>query len=231
MNNLYERAGEYWIAKTNLLKNRPWNVRLSSGELGLAHYKGFLMETYHNAGMNPQLQAYSTMFFKKINREMTKKFYQHSISEIGHDLLAQSDLGALGVSEDFVVNSQPLPTTRAFFANTYYRIQNYGVTAYLAYLFHLEYSPVTNGPAIMQMLKGKGIPDQALSFLHEHSTVDIQHLKLMKAYLENLIPDEKQETIFFDCLADNVILHNLMLEAAFENGEALFVSRISSAVS
>lgn len=231
MNNLYERAGEFWKAKSNALKNRPWSVRLNNGELGLTHYKGFLLETYHNAGMNPQLQAYSTIFFKEINRDMVKKFYQHSISEIGHDLLAQSDLEALGVSENLVVNSQPLPTTRAFFANTYYQIQNHGVTAYLAYLFHLEFSPVTNGPAIMQMLKGKGIPDQALTFLHEHSTIDIQHLKLMKAYLENLIHDEKQEQIFFSCLSDNIILHNLMLEAAFENGEALFANRISSAVS
>ena len=80
----------------------------------------------------------------------------------------------------------------------------------------------------MHMLKAKGIPEQALSFLHEHSTVDIQHLKLMKSYLENLITNEKQETIFFECLGDNIILHNLMLEAAFENGENLFVSKISS---
>ena len=228
MSNLYDEAASFWTDQSNIQQSREWSKKLNAGALGLPHYVGFLFETYHNAGLNPQLQGYATLYFEDKTRDVVKKFFQHGISEIGHDLLALSDLEHLGIEREFVVNSRPLPTTKAFFANTLYDLQKYGPPAYLAYLFHLEYSPVTNGHAIMAMLKSKGIPEAALSFLHEHSTVDVNHLKLMKTYMDSLVVTKNQREIFFNSLKEVVILHSRMLEGAFENGEYLFKTTFSS---
>ncbi|MBX3018625.1 MAG: iron-containing redox enzyme family protein [Bdellovibrionaceae bacterium] len=219
---LFEDAVEVWNQEMAQQATRPWNRRLASGDLGLAHYKGFLFETYHNAGLNPQLQAYATLFIDGRPRDAFKKFFQHAISELGHDLLAIEDLEALGVARTEVLSSEPLPETRAFFANTVYSIQSRGPASYLSYLFHLEYTPTQNGPAIMQMLKAKGVPEGALTFLHEHSTVDINHLKLMRTYLSEVVRTEDERKLFLGCLRECIVLHTRMLEAAFENGEKMF---------
>jgi pyrroloquinoline quinone (PQQ) biosynthesis protein C len=200
----------------------PWMKRLAGGELGVAHYKGFLLETYHNAGQNPQLQAYSTMFLKNNPRETIKKFFLHASSEIAHDLLALNDLVNLGVKKELVLNSKPLPATLGFFGNIMYQIQLMNPLSYLGYLFHLEYTPVQNGRNIINMLKTKGVPNNALTFLEEHSTVDVGHTKLMINYLEDLIktPDDLDSIVY--SLKSCVYLHHRVLESAFENGEKIF---------
>jgi hypothetical protein len=201
---------------------RPWSRKIENGEMAICHYKGFLLETYHNAGLNPQLQAYTTMFFKAKHRATIKKFFQHAISEIGHDLLALNDLKILGVDGEFVENSAPLPTTVGFLGNVLYQVQFGSPLSYLGYLFHLEYTPVVNGDKIMNMLKSKGVPNSALTFLEEHSTVDVAHTKLMDAYLESLVESDHGFNVVAQSLKSSIVLHNRMMEGAFENGEKLF---------
>jgi hypothetical protein len=223
MKTTYEFAESIWHETQLKLANRSWQKRLSSGDgLTVNHYKGFLIETYHNAGLNPQLQGYATFFTEERPRDAFKKFFQHAISELGHDLLALDDLENLGVERSLVLNSKPLPETKAFYSNTVVNTQKMGIPAYLAYLFHLEYTPTTQGPSILSMLKSKGIPENALSFLHEHSTVDIQHLKLMKTYMDSFVSTTKDKEVFAQCLHECSVLHQRVLEAAFENGEVLF---------
>lgn len=200
----------------------PWISRLHAGDLDLPHYQGFLLETYHNTAYNPQLQAYASMYIPNNPRAIVKRFYQHAISEIGHDLLAMSDLMNLGVSKDLILKSKPLPMTTAFFANTVWGIQRKGPAYYLGYLFHLEFSPTESGKTHIATLLKKGIPQNAVTFLEEHSTVDIGHNKFMEQYIQELITTDEQEEILREALVSAVDLHTKVLGAAFENGERLF---------
>lgn len=222
MSSIFELAESIWLDEMNSQSGRYWQKRLAAGDLGLSHYKGFLIETYHNAGLNPQLQAYASLYIRGRPRDTFKKFFQHAISEIGHDLLALADLEIVGVPSEEVLASRPLPETSAFFANAVYNIQRRGAVSYLAYLFHLEYTPTKNGPQIMALLSSKGVPASAMTFLEEHSTVDFNHLKLMKGYMDNIVTNDEEKIVFSECLHDTIVLHHRMLEAAFENGEKKF---------
>jgi len=222
VSSIFELAESIWAEGMQSQSDRYWQKRLAAGDLGLSHYKGFLIETYHNAGLNPQLQAYSSLYIKDRPRDTFKKFFQHAIAEIGHDLLALEDLAILGVSTESVLATRPLPETSGFFANAVYNVQRKGTASYLAYLFHLEYTPTKNGPQIMALLHSKGVPASAMTFLEEHSTVDFNHLKLMTGYMDNIITNDDEKQIFVECLQDTMTLHCRMLEAAFENGEKRF---------
>ena len=210
-----------WSEENEKAKKSPWMQRVAAGNVDLRHYIGFLLETYHNAGMNPQLQAFATMFFKEKHREVVKKFYRHAISEIGHDLLAMNDLAELGVGKNTVEKSKPLPTTSAFFGHFFYKIQTDNPLHYLGYLFHLEFSPTQDGPKYIQMLKAKGIPESALTFLHEHATVDIAHNKLMESYINELVKTSEDLDVVIESVKCAVQLHTIMLSHALENGEIL----------
>jgi pyrroloquinoline quinone (PQQ) biosynthesis protein C len=219
---MFQRIFAAWLEAAKEFNGSPWFVRFATGGLQVEHYKGFLLETYHHAGLNPQIQAYTTMFFKDRPREMVDKFYRHAISEIGHDTMAANDLVNLGFDRELIVNSKPLPSTLALNAFVLYMVQFVNPIAYLGYLFHLEFLPTQNGHAYIDQLKDIGVPDNALTFLEEHATVDVGHNELMKKYVEYFVKDEKTlEQVIYTVQA-TARLHRLMLEGAFENGEKAF---------
>lgn len=218
-----EQIFKYWSDSLAIQTRNGAFLQLEPGPSGMAQYKGILLETYHQAGINPQIQAFATMFFKDNPRNIITMFYKHAISEIGHDLLAQNDLLALGESESFVKNSRPLPTTLALNAYVIYQIQFLSPLAYLGYLFHLEFFPTTTGGGIMDMLARANVPAAAMSFLKEHSTVDVGHNKLMEKYLQYFIQTEDQMRIVAQTAADTCVLHMLMIEKAMENGKKIFL--------
>lgn len=204
------------MAKVN---EGPVFGRLRSGDFSIAHYKFMLRETYFNARENPQLQAFATAFFKGPQRKVIRQFYQHAISEIGHDQLALNDLEALGEPTNTLPELRPLPATVAFTAYGFYQIQFLNPLGYLGYLFHLEFMPTMNGPLYMQQLAGLGVPEKAMSFLAEHATVDLAHNKLMERYLSDLIrsTSDLEEVIW--AAKTSCAIHGRMLANAFEAAE------------
>ena len=214
-----EKIKASWQEEMQRVDTLPWFQRLNGGELNLKHYISFLRETYFNARENPQLQAYATAYFTGTQRKLVKKFYQHAISEIGHDQLALDDMAALGVDVTNVPNERPLATTIGFTAYGFYQVQFLNVLGYLGYLFHLEFMPTQNGDRYMKRLSSLGVPTTAMTFLEEHTKVDIAHNKLMEGYVEQLVTtDEAIEEV---CWAARTacILHSHMVCGALEAAE------------
>src|SRR5207302_1057002 len=114
-------------------------------------------------------------------------FYKHAVSEIAHDLLALNDLGALGVDMEKMKQTRPLPATAAFNAFPLMQIQFTNPIAYLGYLFHLEFLPTQQGRSHIERLMSLGVPENALTFLEEHATVDIGHNKMMERYIKYFV--------------------------------------------
>jgi len=212
---------EWQVAAAQLAEN-PWVKRLEKGDLKLCHYKGYLQETYHHAGVNPQIQAYTTMFFKNNPRNTIRKFYKHAISEIGHDLLALNDLVALGENKEMILATEPLPITLAYNSFVLNLVQFHNPVSYLGYLFHLEFLPTQNGPKYIHQLEKLGVPKEALTFLEEHATVDVAHNKLMEEYVEELISTERDLQDVIWAAKSSVPIHSHMISDAFENGERIY---------
>jgi hypothetical protein len=219
---MLERILNVWREEMSLINKKPWMTRLQSGDFQIRHYKGFLLETYHHAGLNPQIQAFATMFFKDNPREMIGMFYKHATSEIAHDLLALNDLGALGENMEKLKQTRPLPSTAAFNAFALMQIQLVNPISYLGYLFHLEFLPTQQGRGHIERLMSLGVPETALTFLEEHATVDIGHNKMMERYIKYFVTDEKTFSDVAYALKCSCHLHYNMLAGAFENGDAIF---------
>ena len=197
-----------------------WFQKLEGGELSLPHYKGFLLETYHQAALNPAIQAFCLMHMQEHLQHRTEKmFLKHAISEIGHDTLALNDLVALGEDKEAIQSSRPLPETMAYSAYIIYKIQFENPLSYLGYLFHLEKLPTQKGPSYMRSLSDMGVPNEAMGFLEEHAAVDIAHLRLMEEYVSALVVNQKSLDVVLCAIKDTCRLHLLMIEAAFANGE------------
>lgn len=191
--------------------------RLMSGELGVEHYKAFLRETYFYTREDPQMQAWATAWFRGSGRGMVKPFLRHAMSEIGHDHLALADLEALGADVASVVREYPLPATSAFIAFPFWSTQFRNPVSYLGYLYFLEAMPVASGGLIIKGLGDIGVPASAMTFIRDHTTIDVAHVKLMDGYIDGLVRDERDFTDVLYAMSATATLYAGMLEAAFRS--------------
>lgn len=201
-----------------ILKSRPFQ-RILSGDLTVDHYKSVLCQIFHHARENPQIQALATIAFRGKQRDLVKPFYRHAISEVGHDQLALNDLVALGEDVSKIPFERPLPATSAIIAYGFYQAQHLNPVGYLGYLFHLEFMPTQSGGAAMEALKRAGVPENAMSFIHDHATIDIHHNKLMETYVEQLVQTEQDLQDVIYAARTTARLYKNMLEEAFEQAD------------
>jgi hypothetical protein len=159
------------------------------------------------------------VFFRGNQRQMVKRFFQHATSEIGHDQLALNDLKVLGEDVSRISCERPLPATVALLGYAFYQVQHLNPLGYLGYLFHLEFTPTQNGGAYMQMLEKIGIPREAMTFLHDHSTIDRGHNKLMETYVQELIRTKEDVDAVVYAMRVTGKLYDDMIQAAFEQAD------------
>ncbi len=194
-------------------------LRLSRGALSIRHYEAYLREVYFHTRENPQLQALATVYFKGEQRRMVKGFYRHAISEIGHDQLALNDLVTLGADVSRIPFERPLPSTAALLAFGFYQIYNCNPVGYLGYLFHLEFMPTQEGQNYMQLLESIGVSREAMTFIHDHSTIDVAHNKYMEEYAEVLIQTEEDLNEVIYAAIVTCELYGKFISGAFANAD------------
>lgn len=206
--------------------------KIAKGEVTVEHYKAVMRQVFHHARENPQIQALATVYFKGKQRELVKGFYRHAISEIGHDQLALNDIKSLGVDVSEIPFERPLPATTALISYAFYQIQHLNPIGYLGYLFHLEFMPTRSGKAYMELFKKIGVPSEAMTFIQDHSTIDIGHNKLMEDYVEKLIQTEDDMESVIYAIKTTAKLYANMIDEAFaqvDNKKDYGISRLELA--
>ncbi|WP_395613158.1 iron-containing redox enzyme family protein [Allosphingosinicella sp.] len=189
--------------------------RIADGDFEAAHYAAVLREIYFYSREDPQLQAFVTAWFKGDDRALVRGFLKHAVSEVGHDQLALADLQALGVETSDLPAEFPLPTTVALTAFPYWAAQFVNPASYLGYLYFLEGLPTSAGSALIGALSKAGIPQQATSFLTEHATVDMAHVRLMDRYVDTLVRSDRDLADVRFAIETTAKLYELMIDGAF----------------
>jgi len=194
--------------------------KLQAGAITPVQYRSVLREIYHHTRENPQLQALATVYFKGRQRDMVRSFFTHAASEIGHDQLALNDYVALGGDPTDVPYQNPLPATTALLAYGFYQIYNLNPLGYLGYLFFLEFMPTKSGEGMMSLLEKIGVPRTAMSFLKDHTEIDIGHNKMMKKYVEGLVRSQSDVDVIDYAMRTTGYLYAQMLEQAIADADS-----------
>jgi pyrroloquinoline quinone (PQQ) biosynthesis protein C len=206
-----------FTAVMNRFSSCPAMRHLANGVVTLDHYKSYLRETYFYTRENPQIQALAAVYFRGAERDLVRTFFRHATQEIGHDQLALNDLATLGESSENIRRYFPLPSTVGLISFPYYYIQHRNPVGYLGYLFFLEFMPTTSGRAYMDMLAHSGIRAEAMTFLRDHTEIDVAHNKLMEEYAPKLIRNEADLNAVRYALNVTGELFAAMLLGAIEN--------------
>jgi pyrroloquinoline quinone (PQQ) biosynthesis protein C len=114
----------------------------------------------------------------------------------------------------------PLPATSALLAFGFYQIYNHNPVGYLGYLYFLEFTPTSSGSAFMDALERVGVPRAAMSFLRDHTTVDVGHNLMMEQYVETLVRGRRELDAVVYAMQTTGYLYAQMLNAAIADAEA-----------
>ncbi len=195
-------------------------ARVRQGDMERAHYASYMRQVFHHTRENPQIQALATVYFRGHQRAAIKRFFRHASSEIGHDQLACDDLEELGIDTSGLPFENPLPETMALISFPFHQIYNLNPVGYIGYLYFLEFLPTGSGAAIISALESVGVPRAAMSFLHDHSTIDIAHNQLMEGYIKTLITTERELRSALYAMRVTGTLYARMIEAAFAHADS-----------
>ena len=196
-------------------------VSLLDGEMTVEQYRGILRQVFHHTRENPQLQAMATVYFRGSQRDMVRLFFKHATSEIGHDQLALNDFVTLGGDAELVPYENPLLATSALLAYGFYQIYNLNPLGYLGYLFFLEFMPTQTGAGMMERLKNIGVDDNAMTFLRDHTEIDVAHNKMMEKYVATLVRTrEDADAIVYAMKTTGYLYAEMMAQAMEEEASA-----------
>ncbi len=200
-----------------------WPIRrMMEGELTIPEYRGMLREVFHHTRENPQLQALATVYFRGRQRDLVRPFYKHAASEIGHDQLALNDYVTLGGDAAAVPYENPLPATSALLAYGFYQIYNLNPIGYLGYLYFLEFTPTRSGASMMDALANCGVPRNAMTFLNDHTEIDVGHNKMMELYVDRLAASDADLDCIEYAMKTTAYLYEHMLTSAIRSASEAF---------
>ncbi|MEM8547462.1 MAG: iron-containing redox enzyme family protein [Pseudomonadota bacterium] len=228
MNKWHDIKQEFELALADFMQCETMR-RMQEGSIELAHYQAILRQIFHHTRENPQIQALATVYFRGAQRDIIKRFYAHASSEIGHDQLALNDLAVTGADVAGIPEEYPLPATSALLAFAFYQIRDHNPVGYLGYLMFLEFTPTTVGGELLAKLASLGVPDEATTFLQDHTTIDVGHNKLMEIYVDKLVQTEADiEAVKYGLHATGR-LYAAMLDDAIEQADRAYQPQVNHA--
>lgn len=205
-----------WEHAYEALSRTEYFELMAEGRLELAHYKGFLRESYHNVRQNPKNMALFVSQLDTDRAPLAAKFLKHTAMEMGHDELALADLQSLGEDSELVRRSLPLPTTEALGAFIYFQLMQRNPLAYLGYSFHLETLPIRMGVAGISLLEKMGVPATATTFLQEHAEADPVHMRWNREYVEGFVRSRNDLDAVVFGLRGACELHGVMFQGILD---------------
>lgn len=215
MNYMQILKNEFQSVLTDF-NNSPAMSRITRGDITIEHYKWLMRQIFHHTRENPQLQVLATVYFRGHQRDAIKNFFKHATSEIGHDQLALNDVAICGEDISQIPFENPLPNTMALLAFPFYQIYNQNPISYLGYLFFLEFAPTQSGKDYMQQLLKIGVPAEAMTFLKDHTVIDMGHNKLMEQYVNELVTNNLELDTIIYAMKVTGQLYAQMIQGAFQ---------------
>lgn len=178
-------------------------------------YACWLVQTHAMVNHSTRLVALAGAYAELDRNDMHARFVDHSHEERGHQLVAVSDLKALGYTlKDF----PKLPESEAMYQIQYYWIQHRGASSFFGYTLALETLASEFGAFIYDSIK-KAHGPTASKFLKLHSAADVEHLEKAYEQISKLTPHEA------DLVAENLILSASLYRSMLQSVTALYAGK------
>lgn len=166
------------------------------GRVSLARYVAFLTQAYHHVQHTvPLLMACGSRLDDR-HRWLQDAITEYIEEERGHDRWILGDLAACGADAEAIKRGPPALATELMLAYAYDSIQRRNPVSFFGMVFVLEGTSVNLatplGRIIQQQLQ---LPDEAMSYLYSHGSLDQQHIRFFQQLVDQLEREEDRQAV------------------------------------
>ncbi len=179
-------------------------------------YAIYLTETYHYTRHNSRNQALVATRPEELDIRYMKFCLKHAEEEAGHEKMALHDIKNLGYNVSETNLPKPLVSTQTLISYLYYTAQTGNPVARLGYSFWAEQCYSYIEPLLQMISKGLGVPDKAMTFFREHSTIDEKHAIEVQDAITRFAKSPADWEAVEDCMVNSLILTTRMMDEVFE---------------
>ncbi len=147
-----------------------------AGQADLNTYRTYLQNVYAYASHSAEVIALAASRCVRSHPAVSRYLLQHSGEEMGHELWALEDLRALGVDEESVQASRPVPACSSMIAFEYFVAGRQNPVGLFGWLYVLESMGDDLGGLIATAVQVKlGSGRGGVKFLDGHGIADQEH--------------------------------------------------------
>jgi pyrroloquinoline quinone (PQQ) biosynthesis protein C len=161
-----------------------------AGKVNREQYARYLMNAWHYAGHSPKVMAIAAARCMDDHPELAAYLLRHAAEERGHDGWALGDLRSLGVTEETVRSSTPVPSCAAMIGYVHYVAGVANPVGLFGWMYVLEAVGEDFGRAFAAKLKDAVPGEASHRFVTGHGVADVGHTHELAEQIGNHVRSE-----------------------------------------
>ncbi|CAG9000893.1 MAG: hypothetical protein CENE_02900 [Candidatus Celerinatantimonas neptuna] len=171
-----------------------------SGDINIAMYQSFLTQAYHHVKHTVPLLMACGSRLPGHYEWLQDALSEYIEEEKGHHLWILDDIRACDGDIDAVKENRGQgrvhPAIELMVSYLYYQIDRLNPLALFGMVWVLEGTSVSIGGTMAELIqKHLSLPDQAMTYLRSHSTLDQEHIRLFAGLMDQITDSNDQHVI------------------------------------
>ena len=191
------------------------------GETTKALYALYLIETYHYTNHNPRNQALVGVRAETDDLQYQRFCFQHAAEETGHEQMALHDIKNLGLPQEAVILSSPLPETTVLTAYLYWVALNGNPIQRLGYSFWAESCYEYILPLMKQVTEALQLTNSQTTFFVAHAEIDEDHSQQVNSMITRMCSKPEDWQAVTEVMETSLRLTGNMMESVYQQYKLL----------
>lgn len=194
--SFYQYLQQATAAEREYLLSAPVIAACQRGEVSLGLYRAFLAQAYHHVSHTVPLLMAAGARMPASHEWVRQALVEYIAEEYGHQEWILNDLRACGGDAEAVRQGRPGQAIELMVAFLYHQIDRHNPMALFGMVQVLEGTSVAIALAVAGQLRQElKLPEQAMSYLSSHGTLDQEHLRFFAGLMDRITAVEDQEAI------------------------------------
>ena len=183
-------------AERAYLLSAPIILACQRGEVSLGRYVAFLTEAYHHVRHTVPLLMACGSRLGEPHRWLQDAITEYIEEERGHDRWILNDIQACGADADGVYHGQPSLATELMVSYAWDSVMRGNPVSFFGMVYVLEGTSVNLATPMADLIRVRlGLPEQAMSYLTSHGSLDQEHIVFFQQQVDRLTAEADKQAI------------------------------------
>lgn len=194
--SFYQRLMSETAAGRDYLLSAPAILACQRGEVTLPRYIAFLTQAYYHVRQTIPLLMACGSRLGETHRWLQDAITEYIEEEKGHDRWILNDIAACGGDAAQVEQGMPHFTTELMVSYAWDSVMRGNPVSFFGMVYVLEGTSVNLATPMAELIRVRlGLPEQAMSYLTSHGSLDQEHIVFFQRLMDQLTNEADQRAV------------------------------------